>query len=46
MHNQTVIDLCGKENSCSGTADNFICICNGYGYKHGANNQECVESKT
>ena len=45
MHNETAINMCGKENSCSGTAENFICICNGYGYKQGANNQECVESK-
>ena len=46
MHNQTAVEMCGKENSCSGTAGDFICVCNGYGYKQGANNQECVECKT
>lgn len=47
MNNKTAIDQCGEENSCSGTSSNFICICNGYGYKlDDHNNQTCTESKS
>ena len=46
MHNKTVLEQCGEENSCSGTFDNYICICNGYGYKlDDDDNQICAESK-
>lgn len=45
-NNKTVIEQCGEGNTCSGTLDNFMCICEGHGYRtDDANNQMCAESK-
>ena len=47
MSNKTAVDQCGEENSCSGSGSNFICICNGYGYKlDDLNNQMCTEGES
>lgn len=44
-NNITAVEQCGEMNSCEGTFDNFICVCDSFGYKQSGDNQFCIERK-
>ena len=38
---------CGLDNSCEGNVDEFVCVCNAYGYEYadGSDGNKCKQSK-
>ena len=39
--------MCGDGNSCLGSAESYICVCDSPGYKLNENNvKECIKGKT
>ena len=42
--NDTAMSMCGDGNSCLGSAESYICVCDTPGYKLNENNvRECIE---
>ena len=46
MANKTIVSMCGDGNRCLGTVEDYICICDAYGYVLDDNDKsQCSESK-